>query len=65
MSPGKLLSVPEVAEYLGVSVRTVYGFRYRSVGPKGYKVGGHVRYRLKDVESWLEEQADRPKIAAG
>lgn len=52
-----------IAEYLGVPVSAVYGWRYKGTGPKGYKVGKHVRFRLSDVQAWLDERADQPRSA--
>lgn len=60
----KLLTVGELADWLGVPVRTVYEWRYRGEGPRGYKVGRHVRYRRQLVEQWLEEHADTDRRAA-
>ncbi len=37
---------------------TVYRWRTRGGGPRGVKVGRHVRYRDADVEAWLEKHAD-------
>ncbi len=54
----KLLTVAEVAEYLGVPVRTIYAWRTRSEGPVGIRVGRHIRYRPSSVESFLREQTD-------
>lgn len=54
-------SPEELAERFKVPVRTVYMWRVRGTGPKGYRIGRHVRYRLKDIESWLETRADQPK----
>ena len=54
----RLLSIPEVADYLGVPVATIYRWRYTRDGPVGYRVGRHVRYRPSDVERWLETQRD-------
>jgi excisionase family DNA binding protein len=53
-----LLSPQQLADYLGVPVATVYRWRYESTGPRGIKVGKHVRYRRRDVEAWLEERTD-------
>ena len=53
----RLLSIDEVAELLGVPAGTLYRWRYVGTGPRGIKVGKHVRYRPADVEAWLEEQA--------
>ncbi|WP_158895236.1 helix-turn-helix transcriptional regulator [Amycolatopsis anabasis] len=52
-----LLSVRELAEYCGVPVATVYSWNTRGTGPKYYRVGIHVRYRLSEVDAWLERQA--------
>jgi excisionase family DNA binding protein len=57
-TPARLLSIPELAEYLGVPVATIYRWRYTRDGPVGYRVGRHIRYRIADVERWLEGQRD-------
>ena len=49
MDRERLLTVEELAEYLGVPVATIYAWRYRREGPSGFKVGKHVRYRWRDV----------------
>lgn len=53
-----LLSPHEVAAFLGVPLQTIYRWRYRHEGPLGYRVGRHVRYRIADIERWLEERRD-------
>lgn len=58
-----LLTIEDVARMLGVPVPTIYAWRYRGEGPRGYKVGRHVRYRLAAVNEWLERQADSDKVA--
>lgn len=54
--PDHLMSPEELAEWLGIPVRTVYAWRHRGVGPRGAKVGKHVRYRRADAEAWLADQ---------
>jgi excisionase family DNA binding protein len=54
----RLLSPADVASYLGVPLRTIYGWRSRGEGPRGYRVGRHVRYALDDVDAWLEDHRD-------
>jgi excisionase family DNA binding protein len=54
----KLMTLPELAELLGVPVGTLYGWRHRGEGPPGYRIGRHVRYRRATVEAWIESQAD-------
>lgn len=53
----------QLADHLGVPLNTVYTWRYRRTGPRGIKIGKHVRYRRSDVEAWLDEHADRPLSA--
>jgi excisionase family DNA binding protein len=52
----RLLTVEELADYLGVPVATIYAWRYRREGPPGFRVGRHIRYRPTDVEAWTEHQ---------
>ncbi len=62
----RLLTVAELAEYLGVSRPTVYQWRYRGEGPRGFRLGrrgGQVRYRESEIIAWLEQQRD-PEPAA-
>ncbi len=53
-------TVIEVSLNLGIPVQTLYQWRTLSKGPRGIKVGKHVRYRWTDVEAWLDRQADQP-----
>ncbi|MFF5968007.1 helix-turn-helix transcriptional regulator [Streptomyces collinus] len=54
---GPLATPAEVAEYLGVPVKTLYQWKYRAVGPNVHKVGRHLRYRWAEVDAWLNAQA--------
>jgi excisionase family DNA binding protein len=56
--PEALMSPEQVAEYLGVSLQTVYKWRHLGTGPAGFRLGRHARYRLADVDSWLEGRRD-------
>ncbi|MGH3996745.1 MAG: helix-turn-helix domain-containing protein [Pseudonocardiaceae bacterium] len=47
------LSSDEAAEYLGVSVKTVLGWRLRGGGPRATKLGRRVVYRIADLEEFL------------
>jgi excisionase family DNA binding protein len=53
-----LWSVQRLAEYLGVPVQTVYQWRTKRYGPRGLRVGKHIRYRPADVERWLASLTD-------
>src|SRR5690606_15901439 len=52
----RLLTVQELADYLGVPVATLYQWRHRREGPPGFRVGRRVRYRWSDVQEWIEHQ---------
>lgn len=52
--PERLLTIAEVADFLGVPVGTLYQWRHKRTGPKGIRVGRHVRYRPLEVEAWLD-----------
>lgn len=50
-----LASAAEVAEYLGVPLNTLYVWRVRGKGPKGARVGRHLRYSWADVDAYIEQ----------
>lgn len=54
--PAPLMTVAEVAAYIGVRVKTLYNWRPLGKGPGAAKVGRALRYSLADVDAWLEEQ---------
>jgi excisionase family DNA binding protein len=53
-----VLALDELASWLKVPVGTIYAWRYRGTGPRGIRVGKHIRFRRSDVDAWLETQAD-------
>ena len=55
-SLNRLLTVDDLAEYLGVPVATIYAWRYHSEGPQGFRVGKHLRYRWVDIEEWISDR---------
>jgi excisionase family DNA binding protein len=55
--PRRLMTIRELSEYLSVPIGTLYTWRSNGDGPRGIKVGKHVRYRAADVERWLEERS--------
>lgn len=58
-----LLSVPEVADWLGISSHTLRYWRHVHRGPRSLSVGGSVRYRASDVEDWLDRGAKQGQAA--
>lgn len=60
-----LIGIEELAEYLGIPVKTLYKWRQEGVGPASVRVGRHVRYFVGDVRDWLLDQRSSPKAEAG
>lgn len=52
-----VMTIQELGEYLDVPVSTIYQWRAQGKGPRAAKLGRHLRYRLKDVDHWLETLA--------
>ena len=48
------LSLKELAFQLQVSIQTLYDLRSQGRGPKGFRVGRHLRFRQSEIEAWLE-----------
>ncbi|MGH7308766.1 MAG: helix-turn-helix transcriptional regulator [Candidatus Rokuibacteriota bacterium] len=64
---GELLSQRQVALRLGISTRTLEGWRARGVGPPFLRLSARaVRYRSVDLEQWLDRRrvADEPGLEA-
>ncbi len=55
--PVRLLSVQELADFLQVPVQTIYGWRKKGEGPRGLRLGRHLRFVYTDVLNWLERRA--------
>lgn len=57
--PSRYLTPLDVAEILGVPVETVYQWRRKRTGPRGFRVGRHLRYDPVDVRVWVESLMER------
>lgn len=53
------VTIKELAEYLKLSVKTLYRWRQVGYGPPAHVIGGQLRYRRTDVEAWLKESRDQ------
>lgn len=53
----RLLTMNELAEYLGVRKKRLYEWSSSGIGPTPIKVGGGLRYRPSNVDRWLDGQA--------
>jgi len=55
MSKNVLLTEQELADLTKTSVKTLQGHRWQKVGIPYLKIGRAVRYRLEDVERYLDQ----------
>ena len=49
-----LLSIDDLSEYLGVPIRTIYDWRQTGHGPRGIRVGRHLKFAASDVAAWID-----------
>ncbi|MFJ9756031.1 helix-turn-helix domain-containing protein [Streptomyces sp. NPDC101149] len=52
--PSRYLTPMDVADLLDVPVETVYQWRRKGTGPRGFRVGRHLRFDPDDVRAWVE-----------
>ena len=60
----KLMTSREVADVLGVPLRTLDQWAYLGKGPAFIKVGRHRRYDAADVDQYVRSCRVEPKDAA-
>ena len=59
-----LMSIAELAAYLGVPVATIYDWRVHGNGPPAFRFGKHLRFAVSDVRAWIatqREPAEQPE----
>ncbi|WP_394429919.1 helix-turn-helix transcriptional regulator [Streptomyces sp. SGAir0957] len=56
--PDRYLTPVDLADLLGVPVETVYQWRRKRTGPKGFRVGRHLRFDPEDVRAWVKSQME-------
>ncbi|MDP9116975.1 MAG: helix-turn-helix domain-containing protein [Actinomycetota bacterium] len=47
-----------MCDWLQVPKQTVYRWRSHGDGPRGFRIGKHVRFEPAEVERWLADQLD-------
>ncbi|OWA25211.1 helix-turn-helix transcriptional regulator [Streptomyces sp. CS057] len=57
--PDRYLTPLDLADLLGVPVETVYQWRRKDTGPRGFRVGRHLRYDPEDVRAWVATFMDK------
>lgn len=50
----KLMDQSEVAEFLGISTKTLEYYRWKKIGPQFLKIGKLARYRKCDVIAYIK-----------
>jgi excisionase family DNA binding protein len=48
-----VLSLSELCSQLQVSTQTIYDLRSQGRGPRGFRVGRELRFRISEIEAWL------------
>ena len=54
--PARLWTLSETAQYLGISMGTLYQFNHKGIGPVFFRVGKYCRYDPRDVLVWLSSR---------
>jgi excisionase family DNA binding protein len=66
---GPVLTLSQLAIELGVTVQTLYDLRSQGRGPRGFRVGRELRFRVTEVDAWLaqleSDDAERHPRPAG
>jgi excisionase family DNA binding protein len=52
---GAVLTLSQLAAQLGVTVQTLYDLRSQGRGPRGFRVGRELRFRISEVDYWLAQ----------
>jgi excisionase family DNA binding protein len=52
---GPVITLSQLASQLGVSVQTLYDLRSQGRGPRGFRVGRELRFRVSEVDAWLAQ----------
>ncbi len=56
MTEQETLTITDFAKRINKPVATVYRWNSTGTGPAYYKLGNSIRYRVSDVEAWLESR---------
>lgn len=57
MPPDALLTEQEAADYICHTIRALQAWRYRSQGPLYIALGRSIRYRKRDLDTWIDAHA--------
>ena len=60
----RLIATDEASAYLGVPPATLRQWVSQEKGPRSYKIGRHRKYRVADLDAFVEAGASRPAGSA-
>ncbi|MGN8246097.1 helix-turn-helix transcriptional regulator [Cellulomonas soli] len=49
------MTLSELAASLSVSAQALYDLRSKGRGPRGFRVGRQLRFRVSEVEAWIAD----------
>lgn len=55
----RLWTIDDVSQFLGVPQKTIHAWRTAGKGPKGFRVGKHLRWHPRAVFAWSLQQLDK------
>jgi excisionase family DNA binding protein len=61
----EILTTTEAAQYVRLGKPTLERFRLTGEGPNFCRLGGAIRYRRVDLDTWLESRLASPVMASG
>jgi len=56
----QLITAKKAEQLTGISSKTLANLRWKGQGPKFFKFGRSCRYRLSDLQAWVEQHAVDP-----
>lgn len=57
--PARYLTPEDLVELFELpSVETLYQWRRKRIGPRGFRVGRHLRYDPEDVRAWVKSRME-------
>ena len=61
----RMLSTRELAEHLGIAPQAIYDLRTAGRGPRAIHVGRELRYRVSEIQAWLDRMSEPASGADG
>lgn len=62
--PDEVVTPEELAAELKLKRGTIYSWRSRGIGPKGFLACGALRFRRSEITRWLAESGDTAQESA-